>query len=607
MKKNKSKVKKHNVMGNDDKKCDKKRYFWHKIKNNYFILSLIFFFWLIFRTGNKPSRILYPCQKAAAYNSLSLLAMTPFLIMSNLKNFFKNKNNKIKIIKNLSIIIFLVGIITLIISISYNPITNIKRNIEYQKLKSELFSSKLTGFSLLEPNPTQQSVPNSQRVVMIHDSDASNWTGSGYYWTSINQENVDQMVNRGIMELTETNSVVEAWNILIPNYQPHQKIAIKVNMNNAYESPTGWGASRSTTETIDAIIEPINSVAKSLKQAFGDDFDYQDLWVYESTRTMWMDFFNRAELGIQFYSAVPTLNYPVPNTVNIIDHSTQSDAIITFRHNPSIQTGLNNALVNADYLINMPIVKKHGSQTTTLGFKNHFGSIEQEDIPLLHDNILDFINTANNSRIDIYNNTHIKDKTILIIGEGIIGHKDINSGRPVLWDNRFPGTTPEILFFGVDPVATDSVMIDLIEWEKGERETRNARIYLLEASSIGLGVFEESNWIGNNYPDLTTNYSQIEFIHVNLDGTCGDGTCSSGEECNQDCITEIFCSDLADNDEDGLEDCNDNDCTDDSNCDSIPSWDVDESGNIDISDLVRVGQSFGRNDCGTINNWCNRT
>jgi len=40
----------------------------HRIRNNFFIFGLLSVAWLIIRTGRKPSRAIYPCQQAAAFN-----------------------------------------------------------------------------------------------------------------------------------------------------------------------------------------------------------------------------------------------------------------------------------------------------------------------------------------------------------------------------------------------------------------------------------------------------------------------------------------------------------------------------------------------------------
>ena len=65
----------------------------------------------------------------------------------------------------------------------------------------------------------------------------------------MSQGTVDQMVDRGLMELTGTASRAAAWRALLPAYVPGQRIAIKVNLNNAREV-------QDSDNIIDALIEP---------------------------------------------------------------------------------------------------------------------------------------------------------------------------------------------------------------------------------------------------------------------------------------------------------------------------------------------------------------
>lgn len=44
------------------------RGFLYRIRRNLFVIGLSSFLWLIFRTGSKPSRVIYPCQRVAAAN-----------------------------------------------------------------------------------------------------------------------------------------------------------------------------------------------------------------------------------------------------------------------------------------------------------------------------------------------------------------------------------------------------------------------------------------------------------------------------------------------------------------------------------------------------------
>jgi len=53
----------------------------NKLKKSLLFFNLAYLFWLIFRTGTKPSRISYPCQQAALSNlSFSLGAFIPLSI-----------------------------------------------------------------------------------------------------------------------------------------------------------------------------------------------------------------------------------------------------------------------------------------------------------------------------------------------------------------------------------------------------------------------------------------------------------------------------------------------------------------------------------------------
>ena len=86
-------------------------------------------------------------------------------------------------------------------------------------------------------------------------------------------------------------------------------------------------------------------------------------------------------------------------------------------------------------MINMPIMKKHDMAGVTLGFKNHFGSIERCD--LVHWSVSlgdeDYLATYN-GLVDIYNNMHFQNKTVLTIGDGLYGARINNYGEvPSRW------------------------------------------------------------------------------------------------------------------------------------------------------------------------------
>ncbi len=339
----------------------------------------------------------------------------------------------------------------------------------------------------------------------------------------IDQTVVDEMVYRGLEELTGTSSVSAAWHTLIPNYQPHQKIAIKVNNNNVGGSsncgPDVYNRQDINKDDSNAIIEPVNAVAKSLLEAFGTDISAEDIWVYESYRCFYKGtFMDRAEDGIQFYCACSDPDMPAE--INSTGFSgTKPDSVITFRYDPSVSLAVNDVVADADYLINIPIVRKHGYDTPTLGFKNHYGSIKPSGGTTFTSSFhAARFNRTNNCAVDINNNPHIRNKTVLIMGEAIIGSTGINYRPPSLWTSRFPvEKTPEMLIFSVDPVAADSVMADLLLWERGVEDVVKTRNYMLEAMDMGLGIAEMGTWTAVDYPDVDITYQNIDFVHVNLD------------------------------------------------------------------------------------------
>jgi len=54
-----------------DHHCKRSR--WGRLRESTVFVGLASLLWLVFRTGTKPSRIVYPCQRAAAVNSCTLL------------------------------------------------------------------------------------------------------------------------------------------------------------------------------------------------------------------------------------------------------------------------------------------------------------------------------------------------------------------------------------------------------------------------------------------------------------------------------------------------------------------------------------------------------
>ncbi len=98
-------------------------------------------------------------------------------------------------------------------------------------------------------------------------------------------------------------------------------------------------------------------------------------------------------------------------------NSSDPTASVTWRNPSGVATPptrqVPDVLVNATYLINMPIMKRHVSSGVTLGFKNHAGSVKRFiDFHDWIDIYSSSYNAAYNPLVDIYRNDHIGPKTV---------------------------------------------------------------------------------------------------------------------------------------------------------------------------------------------------
>jgi hypothetical protein len=349
------------------------------------------------------------------------------------------------------------------------------------------------------------------KVVHIHSTQtqATNWDfGSDYYGRHVDQDVVDDMVDRGVMELTGTSSIAQAWQVLLPDYVPGKAIAIKVNFNNA----PGHCTHDCETDCedwqlkIDALINPINAVTQGLKQMGVVE---TDIWVYDATpgREIPGRFTSRCQYsGVQFFDT--SCNNPAQF------ESDDPNAYVTFSPPTGIPVPpaqkITDVLIDAAYLINIPILKKHMGAGVSLSFKNHFGSID--DCAPLHDWISDIwgsnYSDTYNPMVDMYLNPHIANKTILTIGDGLFGDRRSNVDKPTPWDT-FGEHAPNSLFFATDPVAIDSVMCDFLHIESYDGGIYSmSDDYLKLAEAAGLGTYERGDPWGSGYTRI--DYDKIE-------------------------------------------------------------------------------------------------
>ena len=335
------------------------------------------------------------------------------------------------------------------------------------------------------------------RVVHVHAAGATSWDyQTGWYGEYVDQDVVNQMLERGLVELTRLGSTAGAWSVLLPDYSPGKKIAIKVNLNNCRSCDD-------SDNVIDALIEPVNALVGSM---VGAGVQAGDIWIYDSSRWMPARFYDRRENQQARY----------------VDRYGCADETATFNHvDPSLRVSfphpamvidrwLTDLLYHASYLINMPILKRHGTHPVTLGFKNHFGSLDNLGGGG-GDNVHPYIRPGDeryspdfSPLVEINANPNIAQKTVLTVGDALFGASSVGA-TPEPWMTF--GGSPNSLLLSRDPVAIDCVMCDLLRAEWGLDDA--AHDYLMLAEQRGLGTFETGDPWGGGYNRLDYRYVEL--------------------------------------------------------------------------------------------------
>ena len=317
----------------------------HMLNENAFILFIISLFWFLFRTGRKPTRIAYPCQKiAAAHIATYVICLLPII---NLKCFIKQcfQNLSYRLFIGHLYKILILGTSIFILSVIIDHV-NVHQKLRKYETHRKHLTVGFTASSGIFPR-SQSLIDFAHRVVGIRDTMATDWDFiTGMHWNHIDQDVVDDMVERGVMALTSTTSPVDAWSILIP-YHEDEAVAIKVNCNN------NWGEYEDTDNQHDAFPETVNSIIKGLL-SIGIPSD--KIWITDPSKVIPDRFRDKIEDdGVLYFTASHTGQRPNVFLTTYVDtNSTDASPI----QNPATEVVRPaQVLVDAHHLINIPMMK----------------------------------------------------------------------------------------------------------------------------------------------------------------------------------------------------------------------------------------------------------
>jgi len=432
------------------------------------LIGLLALLWFLLRVIPKPSRAAYPCQRAALSTAgLSLWwLVTPMLSALGLGQARRLRDRR----PLLSRLLTALAIGGVILTIGLIP-----------------------GTTRATPNQDPANSPIGTprgiypgRVAWVHDPAATTWNGPGYWWqdSNTNQGVVDSMMNKVVRWVAGEQTVAAAWQAIFSHfnlkqgkgsvgYQAGEKIAIKVNLNCAWD---GYGEQ---DNQIDASPHTTIALLDQLVNVVG--VSQQSITVYDAARQMPNWFFNKV------HGAFPNVRYVDSDGAGARIQRTWVYNQVDWSDGHE-DSALPQSVVEADYLINVALLKVHGLAAVTLGAKNHFGTIDdpwnQHDlIEAYKGGMADY-----DPHVDLMAHQHLGEKTLLFMIDGLYGAPDLGA-EPTKWSMApFNNHWPSSLFASLDGVALDSVGFDFL-WEEFQGVWPpgwvNGDRYLHEAALIG--------------------------------------------------------------------------------------------------------------------------
>ena len=325
------------------------------------------------------------------------------------------------------------------------------------------------------------------RVVWVHDPDVAKWDGAnGNWWDDANTSQIetDKMLPAALTSLTGEKKQSKAWDALFryfnkskknkdEGYLVNQKIAIKINENNTY--------SHADDNELNASPQLVLTLVRSLIKDAG--VQQKNITVFDASRFITDNVFNRC------HAEFPDIVF-VDNTGNDgrVKTTYVENAIPYSVDNGQLAKGLATCAVEADYLINMALLKGHVGQGVTLCAKNYYGvtSINSDWRKNAHNNF----NQDKNGKpkymtfVDFMGHKDLGEKTILFVIDGLYGSKSVAGPPSPKWKMPpFNDSWAGSLFASQDGVAIDAVGLDFLssEWPDAP-DMKYSDNYLIEAA-----------------------------------------------------------------------------------------------------------------------------
>ncbi len=488
------------------------------------LIGLTALVWILIRVIPKPSRLSYPCMKTAmplASGFIGYLAMVALSAVA----FLRSK----KSIRHYPI--FLMGAFAVFgISGSYLVIDNAKQT-------AQQFAT-----AAVDPNQpigvAKGIFPG--RVVWVHNPEATNKNcvpdSIGHAWfmsENMNQMAVVNMLSAALHSVTGQTSDSAAWAAIFQyhnaargkgavNYVKGEKIFIKINATSSWSgnfktsdlTPVPnqyYGVSETSLASVLAVLRQLVKVVGVAQSDIyiGDPLKHiykhlYDAWHTEFPNVHYLDYSGYTNLGREKVIASTTAKITYSDNGSILRTST--GAVV---NNDYLYT----IFENAEYVLNIPMMKGHQRAGMTMFAKNHFGSHTRGDASHLHNGLVrpDGANATRTGyglyrvQVDLMGHKLLSGKNLIYIMDALWA-TDYELDKPRKWKMQpFNNDYMSSIFVSFDPVAIESVGYDFLRSEFTAESGADASVQMPGVDDYLHQAADSTQWpIGIKYdPDNT--------------------------------------------------------------------------------------------------------
>ncbi|MBN1783160.1 DUF362 domain-containing protein [bacterium] len=471
----------------------------------FILTGIVSLLWFLIRVVPRPSRMAYPCQRAAAPVSAAFLVWLSGLVGAHV--LMRKWIAAFRRTRSLAPVLMLILMACVLFGLFvFQPARPVRAGIA-------------ETFVPIDPPNQPMGTPGGifpGRVVWMHDPAAVSWDGvHGHWWDgpNIDTERVRAMLSRSIQNLAGESTDSSAWDALFryfnrnrrnmdSGYHIGETIAIKLNLvlNDAHFSENNMPYP--APQLVHALLRQLVNTA---------GVPQPNIVLYDATSKIPMNIFTLCKADfpdvrfVDWEGGDGREKYVRDTSVQV--HWSQQLTLEAKGGNPAY---LVSCLTHADYVINLGNLKGHDLAGITLCAKNHFGSLSADYQgqphqqapqaagvhPYISVHDIDFgdpdwifsgraMNTYT-PLVDLMGHEHAGLKTLLFLVDGLYAAQsqtgEIDDTQR--WQSApFNGHWTASLFASQDGVALESVCLDLMRNEPAmTRVYGNVDNYLHEAA-----------------------------------------------------------------------------------------------------------------------------